>query len=264
MKATPRAAFPAVAALMAMIPVTLAWSQSQTSQSNGTQPADTTQGTAAKPAQKTVEESYLQSSLETMIIKEQAQSESRDMKLVALQYARQAIDAGRKNDDIRNSLEYLALETSNLVIRSGGTGRVLNDFPDVRAKACDYLADFPSEDTKNALVRVVLSDDEPMVLSAAIRSLGKIGINDNDDVTQDIAYIVNRYDVLQPDNSLAFESLVAFERLNDKLGGLRDPSAIRAIIKIAGGNYISPVKQRAVALLDKIRKSAAASKGSGG
>jgi len=99
-----------------------------------------------------------------------------------------------------------------------------------------------------------------MVLSAAIRSLGKIGLDDNDDVTQSIAYIVNRYDILQPDNSLAFESLVAFERLNDKIGGLKDPSAIRSIIKIAEGNYIAPVRQKASALLAKI-KSTLAGKG---
>ncbi|HUX40954.1 MAG TPA: HEAT repeat domain-containing protein [Rectinemataceae bacterium] len=255
MKVGIRATLAAFAALFILVPASLGWSQSQ-----GNAPSATTQGASTQPAQKTVEESYLQSSLETMIIKEQSQAESRDMKMVALQYAKQAIDGGRKNDDIRKSLEFLATETSTLVIRSGGTGRALNDYPDVRAKACDYLADFPSEDTKDALIKVVLADNEPMVLSAAIRSLGKIGLDDNDDVTQSIAYIVNRYDILQPDNSLAFESLVAFERLNDKIGGLKDPSAIRSIIKIAEGNYIAPVRQKASALLAKI-KSTLAGKG---
>ncbi|MCK7470810.1 MAG: hypothetical protein MZU95_08530 [Desulfomicrobium escambiense] len=50
----------------------------------------------------------------------------------------------------------------------------------------------PSVETKDALVRVALSDREPMVISAAIRSLGRIGINDNDEVTQTISFIVNK------------------------------------------------------------------------
>ncbi len=205
-------------------------------------------------AQKSVEESFLQESLETMVIREQAQTENKDMKLVALQYVKQAIDGGRKNEDIRKSLEYLALENTNVVIRSAGTGRVLNDFPDIRAKACDYLGDFPSVATKDALVKVTLGDREPMVLSSAIRSLGKVGINDGDEVSQVIAYIINRFDILYPDNSLAFESLVALERIADKQGGLKDPAAIRAVMKIATGNYITPVKQKASELLDKFRR----------
>jgi len=211
--------------------------------------------------EKTVEEAYLQETLETMIIKEQARGDTRDLKLLALQYIKQSIDEGRKNEEVRKSLEYLALETSTTVIREAGVGRVINDFPDVRAKACEYLGEFPSVETKDALVRVALSDREPMVISAAIRSLGRIGINDNDEVTQTISFIVNKYDILQPDNSLAFETLVAIERLVDAGTGIKDPSIIRTVLRIADGNYIVPVKQKARQVLDKLRKSAAASSG---
>jgi len=116
-------------------------------------------------------------------------------------------------------------------------------------------------ETKDTLLRVALSDREPMVISAAIRSLGKIGINDNDEVTQTIAFIVNKYDILQPDNSLAFETLVAIERLVDAGTGIKDPSIIRTVLRIADGNYIIPVKQKARQVLDKLRKSAASSSG---
>ena len=96
-----------------------------------------------------------------------------------------------------------------------------------------------------------------MVIAAAVRSLGKIGMNDNDEVTQSISYIVTRFDILQPDNSLAFESLVALERLADKNGGIKDPAAIRAIMKIATGNYITPVRTKANELLNTLRKYSA-------
>jgi hypothetical protein len=215
-------------------------------------------------AQKSVEESFLQESLETMVIREQAQAENKDMKLVALQYVKQAIDAGRKNEEIRKSLEYLALENTNVIIRAAGSGRILNDYPDIRAKACDYLGEFPSVETKDTLVKVALGDREPMVLSSAIRSLGRIGINEADEVTQVIAFLISRFDVLYPDNSLAFEGLIALERIADKQGGLKDPAAIRAIMKIAAGNYITPVKQRANDLLDRLRKLSLAGAASSG
>jgi hypothetical protein len=224
---------------------------------SGTGDTKKAQPASASSGEKTVEEAYLQESLETMVIKEQSQADNKDMKLVALQYIKQAIDGGRKNEEIRKALDYLALENSYQVNRSAGLGRPTNDFPDVRAKACDYLGEFPSVESKDTLLKVALGDQEPMVIAAAVRSLGKIGINDNDEVTQSISYIVTRFDILQPDNSLAFESLVAFERLADKNGGIKDPAAVRAIMKIATGNYIAPVRTKATDLLNTLRKYSA-------
>ncbi|HON89154.1 MAG TPA: hypothetical protein PK746_06750 [Spirochaetales bacterium] len=54
--------------------------------------------------EKTVEEAYLQSSLESLIIKEQAYSDSYDQKLIALQYIEEAIKNGRMTEDIRLAL----------------------------------------------------------------------------------------------------------------------------------------------------------------
>jgi HEAT repeat protein len=214
--------------------------------------------------EKTVEEAYLQESLETMIIKEQAHGDSHDLKLLALQYAKQAIEEGRINEEIRQSLEYLALESSTVVIREAGTGRLINDYPDVRKTACEYLGDFPTVESKDTLLRVALADREPMVIAAAVRSLGRIGMNENDEVTQTIAFIVNKYDILQPDNSLAFETLVAIERIAEANGGIKDPTIVRTVLRIADGSYITPVKQKAREVLDKLRKMSSGSSSSGG
>ncbi len=215
--------------------------------------ASAQQNAQPKGGERTVEEAYLQESLETLIIKEQAYSDNKDMKLIALKYSKQAIDGGRKNEEVRKSLEYLALETSTVVVRSAGLGRPTNNYPDVRAKACEYLGEFPTVESKDALIKVTLSDNEPMVLAAAMKSLGKIGMNEEDEVTQVIAYILNRYDVLMPDNSLADQGLDALLAIAEKNGGLRDPSAVRAVMRIATGNYITPVRMKANAVLDKLR-----------
>jgi len=211
------------------------------------------QAAPATGGERTVEEAYLQESLETMIIREQSYSENKDMKLVALKYIGQAVDGGRKSEEIRKSLEYLALETTTTVSRSAGLGRPTNNYPDIRAKACEYLGQFPTVESKDALLKVTYGDNEPMVIAAAIKSLGKIGINDNDEVSQAISYIVKRFDVLGPDNSLADDILDAIGAIAEKNGGLKDPSAVRAVMTIAQGNYISKVKVKAVALMDKLR-----------
>jgi HEAT repeat protein len=216
------------------------------------------QSTQASGGERTVEEAYLQESLETMIIREQAYSDNAGMKRVALKYIKQAIENGRKNDEIRKSLEYLALETTNVVTRSAGLGKPTNNFPDIRTTACEYLGEFPSVESKNALIRVTLGDDEPMVLSAAIRSLGKIGMNEDEEVTQVISYIISRFDVLGPDDSLADDALDAIVAIAEKNNGLKDPTAIKAVMKIASGNYISRVRQKASDVLDKLRKYQAA------
>lgn len=209
--------------------------------------------------ERTVEESYLQQSLETMIIQEQAYSESKDSKLVALQYIRQALDEGRTSPEIMSALSFLATESTFTIVRSGGYGRALNNYPDVRREAAFLLGRFKTPEAKDTLLKVALADTEPMVIAAAIRSMGTIGIVQGDDVTQAISFIVSRFDILMPDNSLAFESLVALELLADANKGLSDPSAIRAIIRISEGNYIKPVKDKAKELLNKLRKYAASS-----
>lgn len=223
-------------------------------------PATTT--TPATGGEKTVEEAYLQASLEALIINEQSKADSRDMKALALKYVGEALAAGHKTDDIRKSLEYLALESTYTISRSAGLGRPINDFPDIRAQACDYLGEFPTVEAKDALIKVALADTEPWVLSSAVRSLGKIGMNDNDEVVQVISYIINRFDVLMPDNSLAFECIVALEKIAQKNGGIKDPATLRAVIRIRDGLYVQAVKIRAADLVKTILKYSAAS-GSG-
>ncbi len=210
------------------------------------------QDKAAEKQELSVEESYLQESIETMVIREQSRADSRDMKFIALEYIGESIAAGRNNEETLKTLEYLALEGVVNKSREGGVGRVTNNFPDVRAKAVAYMGDVGGETAKTALVKVVLAEPEPMVLTEAIKSLAKIGMNDNEEVVTAISWIVTRFDVLNPDNSLAFAALNAYEELASKNGGIKDPSTIRAIRRIIEGPYIKPVQARAREVLGKL------------
>ncbi len=199
-----------------------------------------------------VEESYLQQSIELMVIREQSRAESRDMKLVALEYIGDAIGNGNTSDEIRQALEYLALEGT--VNKARESNRLVNNYPDVRAKAATYLGELGTKEAKDTLIKVLLADNEPMVLTEAVKSLGKIGINENEQTVEAISWVVTKYDILNPDNLLALSAIDAFEKIADANNGIKDPAAIRTIIRIAEGPYIRPVQNRAKELLGTLRK----------
>jgi hypothetical protein len=200
-----------------------------------------------------VEESYLQQSVENMIIHEQSRSEGRDMKLVALAYIGDAIGNGNTGEEVHSSLEYLSLE--GVINQSRENGRLLNNYPDIRREAARYLGDLGTPEAKKTLLKIIYADNEPMVVQEAVRSLGKIGNNDNGEVTSTIAWVLRRFDVLNPDNLLALAALDAFEILLNTDSGL-DASAIQTIQRIATNSaYIKPVQRRAMDLLSSMRKS---------
>jgi hypothetical protein len=212
---------------------------------------------AAQPAagnELSVEESYLQESVETLVIREQSRADSRDMKLIALEYINDAIAGGRVNDEIVKALDYMAVEGVVNKSREGGLGRVTNNFPDVRAKAAEYLGKVGGVAAKDTLIKMVLTDTEPMVLTEAIKALAAIGMNDNEEVATAISWIVTRFDILNPDNTMALAALNAYEQLAASNNGIKDPSTIRTIIRIAEGNYIRPVQAKARQVLSKLRQ----------
>ena len=150
----------------------------------------------------TVEQSYLQESVELMIIREQSRAESREMKMIALEYIGDAIDRGNRGEEVRAALEYLGLEGVRHQTRENG--RLVNNFPDVRMRAATYLGELGTPEARDTLVRMVLDDNEPMVITEAIKALGNIGLNDNDNTVNTISWVVARFDNLNPDNLLAF------------------------------------------------------------
>ncbi len=202
----------------------------------------------------TVEEIYLQN-IEMVIIKEQASTMDRDAKLMALKNIEEMIDEGKAGEgdpEIHYILDFLAQEGIGREINEGG--RMINNMPVVRKEACTLLGELGGEDAKNTLMDIALKDDETMVLSEAIYALGKIGMNKNNEVTQTIASVVISQNTLGPDDNLAYSALLAFEKLADANKGISDPLAFQAIIGIAQGSYIRPVKMKANELLNNLRK----------
>jgi len=207
--------------------------------------------TAQQKSEASVESDYL-TSVQDVVITELATSEERDNKLVALQYLEAAVDEGNVTPAMVQALDGLAGEGINTQSRTNG--RLVNNFPDIRAKSCDILAKVPTEESKTILKNIALQDNEPMVITAAIRSLGEIGLNDGDDVVNTIAWASKKNTVLNPTSSLAMEVLIAYEKLADKVENKSE--MIRAVSEIATNyNFVTPVRTKALQLLKTLNNS---------
>ena len=196
----------------------------------------------------TVEEAYL-NSIEGVIIKEMVSSEGRDTKLVALQYIQDAIEKGKVSQDIERALDSLATVGLSTVIYENG--RAMNNYPDIRIKACELLGKMGTKEAMKTLVRVMYADNEPSVVAAAVHSIGELGFNDGDEAVDMINWINRKFDVINPTSSLALEILNTYEKILSKVENKK--SMVDGIMRIASNyNYVTPVREKALSLLKSV------------
>ncbi len=196
----------------------------------------------------TVEEAYL-NSIEGVIIKEMVTAEGRDTKLVALQYIQDAIEKGKVSQDVVRALDSLATVGLSTVIYENG--RAMNNYPDIRLKACELLGKMGTKDAMKTLVRVMYADNEPSVVSAAVHSIGELGFNDGDEAVDMINWINRKFDVINPTSSLALEILNTYEKILPKVENKK--AMVDGIVRIASNySYVTPVRERALTLLKSI------------
>jgi HEAT repeat protein len=198
-----------------------------------------------------VEESYLQESIEIMIIRETARAYSREQKLIALEYIGDALNRGNTNDEIRQTLEYLSREGRASSARENG--RLVNNFPDVRRKSAKFLGQIGTETARKTLIEVIQFENEPMVLQEAIKSLGDIGSNENNETVIIISWVMDRYNNLNPDNLMALATIDTFEKIARKNNGINSPEAVRTLLNISQGQYVPAVRERARQLIAELR-----------
>jgi HEAT repeat protein len=218
------------------------------------QQTSTAAGSSGK--ELTIEELFLRS-VEMQILREKAFSEDYDIKMSALDdLDKKLTDGSYKSDDqqVEFVLEYLALEGSGRVTRVEGSQ--VNDFPEVRRRAANMLGRLGTDSAKDALVRVLLIDQEPTVKSEAAYALGVVGKNPDNQVVQALAFAYNKEDPTRPDNNFGYAMCLAIEKLSQKTpGGIKDPAAYQTLVKIAQGNYLRTVKTKALQVLDELKSA---------
>ncbi|GMO53359.1 MAG: HEAT repeat domain-containing protein [Termitinemataceae bacterium] len=204
--------------------------------------------------EKSVEDTYLQQNVEIMIVREQANSLNRDDKMLALEYVRQMLENGNAGDEVRSVLTGLATDGTLNKVRD--EGRTANNYPDVRLKAVSYMGQIKTKESANSLVKVILIEPNPEVVSEAIHSLEKIGINEGDEIVNAISFVFTRFDARQPDNVLALAVIDALDAFTRNTG-----SKNSEIYKILGSisnnsHYATPVRNYAAKKLAGIYKVA--------
>ena len=203
---------------------------------------------AQSEKETSVESEYL-NDVDGDIIMTLAESDEYDNKLVALQYLQTALDDGNTSAAVIQALDRLAGD--GLTTQNRTNGRLMNNYPEIRREACKLMAKVPTEHSKNVLIDIATADNEPMVIAAAVKSLGEIGINNNDEAVEAISFANRRNRVLNPTSSLALEVLNAFEMLADSTEDKRN--IIREVTYISSDyHYVTPVRQKALALLKKL------------
>ena len=202
----------------------------------------------AQEKETSVESEYL-NDVDGDIIMTLAESDDYDNKLVALQYLQSALEEGNTSDAVVQALDRLAGE--GITTQSRTNGRLANNFPEIRREACKLMSKIPTEHTKNTFVSIAVADNEPMVIAAAVRSLGEIGINNNDETVEAIRFANKRNRILNPTSSLALEVLNAFEMLADSTEDRK--GMISEITYITTDyHYVTPVRQKAYKLLKSL------------
>ncbi len=200
----------------------------------------------------TIEELFLKS-VEFQIIREKAFADDYDLKMSALDDVEKKLADGSyaaNDQQVQFVLEYLAFEGTTHTTRENG--RLINNFPEVRRRAASMLGRLGTDAAKDALIRVLLIDDEPTVKAEAAYGLGLIGKNPDDQVVQALAFAYNQEDPTKPDNNLGYALCLAVEKLAQK-APIKNPAAYQMLVKIAGGNYLRTVKNKALQVLDVLK-----------
>jgi hypothetical protein len=201
----------------------------------------------------TIEELFLKS-VEFQILREKAFSDDYEIKMSALDDLDKMIannGVGDNSAQVEFVLEYLAMEGSLHIVREDK--RQINNFPEVRRRAAGMLGRLGTPEAMRGLITVLLGEQEPMVKAEAAYALGVIGLNQNNEASEAIAFALDREDPTKPDSNFAFAICLALEKIGKKTGGIKGQSAYRALVKIAQGNYNKTTKAKALQVLDTMK-----------
>ncbi|MCL2044510.1 MAG: HEAT repeat domain-containing protein [Treponema sp.] len=203
----------------------------------------------------TVEEAYLQESVEMVILNSARVSTVQQEKLEALEHIGEMTRQGDISNEVFAVLEYFSLEGT--INQARERGRLVNEFPDVRREAARHLGNVRTVESELALIRVCETDPEPLVLQQAIISLGNIGINEDNNAVNAIVRVTTRFNSHRaPDNLIALAAVDALDKIFQNSGTLNF-GALNLLLMIAEGPYATAVKERAREVIISMRRSAA-------
>jgi hypothetical protein len=206
-----------------------------------------------------VEDVYLQQSAEIQVIRDLSSDTGRDLKMIALDYIGEIIGRGNADDEVRKILVDLTMDGVRNQVRLNG--RVMNNYPDLRIRAVDYLARLGTPEANANLVEILTLastggtaiEEDPSVITAVIKGVSAIGrTDDGGESLRVINTVYWRYNTLKPDNALAMAIVSAIDSFADK--SVRDTGSISVLVSIqANYDYIKQVRVKAATTVTKLR-----------
>ncbi|MDR1218683.1 MAG: hypothetical protein LBK73_03625 [Treponema sp.] len=193
------------------------------------------------------EQSYSPDMADLILITEQSRSSELKLKNNALALIARLLAQNKKNPEILEALEFLALEGTVNMRRVNG--KVVNTYPDIRAKAATCLGDYGGEGARKILIQMLKVESDGMALTPALYAFAKIGVIAEDEIV--LNDMMRRVEARRPDNLLALAYLDALEQYSEQ-GGKINLATRQTISRISQGAYASVVKKKARSLLEKL------------
>jgi len=200
-----------------------------------------------------------QASLNLMVFKGIYGADGLAVRKRTLESINDAVERGNTSDEIYAALEYMAME--GLRNRTMERGRILNDYPEIRASVAEHLGRLGTAKASDILLQLCNAErkDEYYVMQRTISALGDIGINENDTTIRTIIWNVRNYNPNRPTTSIdrviysAIDAVDKIEKKNDGIKNEKDFKDVQDFLKrISDGNYSTPVRDRAKHVLEDI------------
>jgi HEAT repeat protein len=202
---------------------------------------------------ETIEEQLLQKKeqkIKTYIY--QAKSGERDQKIDVLDKILSEFDEMKYSEKDKKLVEliiYLSEEGSTR--KEFENNRVINDFPDVRRKAVKVLAKIKGDAARDALINVLINDEDSLVKAEACLALAEVGDSATGDALRALVYVYRR--TYKPDPNFVMAIIQAVQKIA-KSNYSSYGDAIYILSEIQMGNYNRQIREAAYNALQELGK----------
>ncbi len=132
--------------------------------------------------------------------------------------------------------------------------RVIDNFPDLRARAALLLGTLGSLYSRDILIRLIDRESDNVALASEIQALGLLGSDPDGSAVRAIAAAFRRTTASAPNSRVAAAVVTAYQGISRYEGGLFDRAAAEPLVSIAFGGYPDWIRASAGELLRAVEK----------
>lgn len=198
----------------------------------------------------TIEEQYLSGQTTVATLDAQLRTTDEELKILALETMQEQFESGTLPRDNEMAFAALAYVLNEGVVHvTKGDALPLHYFPDVRRHAARIMSLSSHDGVVQQLLTNVLEDPEATVRAEALYSLGRIGADPDQQVSEVIAKRLLREHLGEPDYGVVYAALVATESIyaepeNEPHGAVRE-----MIMQVSTGPYRRNIREKAMKIL---------------